>query len=187
MSTPTDFAAAAQALAKSLMSAAVNPSDALRLLTSLADFTPVPASSSAPIGLAIANAQNVTGDLFRRAAVVALARASATYQPTSADDAAQVRDAVCAALDKEISIAGDQGLDSTFNALRAVRAAVSQDLSTRGEQLATINIVSSALPLPAPVWAQRLYKDPTRSDELATEAGPPHPAFMPVSFRALSK
>ncbi|MGI4938270.1 MAG: hypothetical protein ACRYF5_16255 [Janthinobacterium lividum] len=64
--------------------------------------------------------QSATGDLFRRAAVVALARASSSYQPSSADDAAAVSSMVCGMLDAEITLAGDQGADSTFLALRVV-------------------------------------------------------------------
>lgn len=186
MSTATDFAAAAQALAAALYASAVRPADAIRLLSGLADFVPAEATSSSTIGMAMAVMQGAAGDLFRRAAVIALARASADYTPTSADDAAAVRVAVCAALDAEITIAGDQGHDATFNAFRAVRAAVSFDLATRGAQLAGIADVASNLPLPAPVLAQRLYRDPGRADELVTQANPVHPAFMPVRFKALS-
>jgi prophage DNA circulation protein len=186
MSSATDFAAAAQALATALSATAVRPADAMRLLSNLANFSPDDATSPSTIGAAMAVMQSATGDLFRRAAVVALARVSADYEPTSADDAAAVRAAVCAALDAEIGIAGDQGQDATFNALRAVRAAVSMDLATRGAGLASIGVVASALPMPAPVLAQRLYRDPGRADELVAQADPVHPAFMPVAFKALS-
>lgn len=187
MSALSDFAAAAQELAAALLAATVNPADAIRLLASLADFTPNDPTTSAPIGAAMATMQSATGDMFRRAAVVALARASATYQPASAEDAAAVRDTVCAALDAEITIAGDQGEDATFNALRAVRAAVALDLAERGAALPSVVTVETRQSVPAPVIAQRLYRDPSRADELVTQANPPHPAFMPVSFRALSK
>jgi len=186
MSTTTDFAASAQALAAALYASAVNPADAIRLLSTFAQVVPGDPTSPSAIGVAMAAMQSATGDLFRRAAVVALARASAAYQPTSSDDAAAVRTAVCAILDKEITIAGDQGQDATFNALRSVRAAVSQDLTVRGAGLAAITLVATSQPIPAPVLAQRLYRDPTRADELVSQAAPVHPAFMPVKFKALS-
>lgn len=186
MSTATDFAAVAQELAAALYASAVRPADAIRLLSSLADFTPSDPTTSSTIGAAIGVMQSATGDMFRRAALVALARASADYEPASADDAAAVRVSVCAALDAEITIAGDQGLDATFNALRAVRAAVSMDLETRGARLATITEVDVGLPMPAPVLAQRLYRDPGRADDLVAQGDPPHPAFMPAQFKALS-
>lgn len=187
MSSTSDFAVAAQELAAALLDASVNPADAIRLLSGLADFAPDDVTSSAPIGVAMAQMQGATGDLFRRAAVVALARASASYQPASADDAAALQVKVCALLDQEITIAGDQGQDTTFNALRAVRSAVVQDLSKRGAQLATMMTVTTRQTMPAPVLAQRLYRDPSRSDELVLQANPAHPAFMPTEFKALSK
>lgn len=186
MSTSTEFATAAQELAAALYGAAVRPADALRLLASLADFFPDDVTSSSVIGDALQVMQSAAGELFRRAAVVALARASADYEPTSADDAAAVRNIVCAALDAEITAAGDQGQDATFNALRAVRAAVAHDLATRGAGLSSISSVSSNLSMPAPVLAQRLYRTPGRADELVSQAAPIHPAFMPVKFKALS-
>lgn len=186
MTTTSDFAGAAQALAAALRTGAVNPSDAIRLLLNLASFVPSDQTTASGTGLAMASMQSATADLFRRAAVVALARASISYQPSSSDDAAALRSTVCAALDGEITIAGDQGHDATFNALRAVRSAVSLDLAKRGAGLASIAVVTTVQPIPAPVLAQRLYRDPARADGLITQAAPIHPAFMPVSFKALS-
>lgn len=186
MSNANDFAVAAQELAAALYGAAVKRADALRLLSSLADFFPDDVTSTSVIGSAMAVTQDATGELFRRAAIVALARASAEYEPTSADDAAAVRQAVCGALDAEIVSAGDHGQDATFNALRALRAAVSHDLAMRGAQLAGVVRVGSNLSMPAPVLAQRLYRNPVRSDELVSQANPIHPAFMPTKFKALS-
>lgn len=186
MTGTTDFAAAAQALAASLLAATVDPADAVRVLTSLADFWPSASTSSDSIGIARATMQTATGDLFRRAALAALCRASTQYQPSSADDALVLRTSICALLDAEILIAGNEGADQTFNALRALRSAVVEDLTRRGSGLAPLTSVSTPRTMPAPAIAQRLYRDSTRSDELVIEADPRHPAFMPVSFTALS-
>jgi len=138
------------------------------------------------IGTAMATMQDATGDALRRAAVVAAARAASTYQPASTDEAVSVRNTVTNLLDSEIDIAGDQAEDGAFIALRAVRQAVVSDLNTRGAALPSMRSVSTGAPLPAPVLAQRLYRDGMRSDELVSEANPPHPAFMPTTFRALA-
>ncbi|MGI4849552.1 MAG: hypothetical protein ACRYGK_15660 [Janthinobacterium lividum] len=53
--------------------------------------------------------------------------------------------------------------------------------------MATISTIRSVQPVPAPVLAQRVYRDPARADSLIGEADVKHPAFMPVSFKALSK
>ncbi len=180
------YGTAAQTLAAALAAACVDPASALRLLAQLADFQPVVDPSSAPIGAAVGEIADASGDLFRRAAIAVLAQASSTYQPSSYDDAAAVRTQVCALIEAEIDIAGDQGEDDVYASLRALRAAVSQDLTTRGADLATVATFTSNQPLPAPVWAQRLYRDPTRADQLVIQANPIHPAFMPTSFKALS-
>lgn len=187
MSGITDFAEAAQALAASLLNATSDPADSVRVLASLADFTPNNPTSASAVGDAMATMQTQCGALFRRAAVVALARASAQYQPSSFDDAVDIRGRVCDLLDAEILIAGNTGADASFNALRTLRTAVVKDLTTRGATLATLTTISSPGPVPAPVLAQRVYRDSTRADELVTEADPIHPAFMPVSFKALSQ
>jgi prophage DNA circulation protein len=187
MSTsPTDLAAAAQALAASLLASAVDPADGIRLLAQLAIFQPNQVTSSSVVGTSMATMQSACGDVFRRAAVVALCRAASTYQPSSTDDAANLRSTVTQLLDQEILVAGNQGEDNTFNALRALRAATVQDLQTRAAGLPGIMTVKTSGPLPAPVLAQRLYRDPTRADELVTESGAPHPAFLPPGFKALS-
>jgi prophage DNA circulation protein len=184
--TPADFVASAQALAAAVLAATVDPADGIRLLSELANFTSDQPTASDAIGLAMFDMQDAAGDLFRRAAVVALARASAAYQPSSYDDAANVRTAVTALLDAEITIAGDQGEDASYNALRSLRTAVIEDLTTRGGSLAPISSFSLRAPLPALMLANVLYRDPARSDELVTQVDPIHPAFMPTQFRALS-
>lgn len=186
MSTTSDLADAAQSLAASLLSACGTPADAIRLLTELANFHPNTVTGSDVIGVAAGDMQSASGDLFRRAAVVALAQASANYQPSSYNDAARVRDLVVALLDAEITVAGDQGEDNTFTALRALRVAVVEDLTSRGASLAPIITFTNAAPLPAPVLATKFYRDPSRADQLVAQANPVSPLFMPVSFQALA-
>lgn len=186
MDTAIDFAGAAQALAAALSAASVNPADAIRLLAELASFTEAGMAATSPIGASMAAMQAATGDLFRRAAVVAMARVSSQYQPSSVEDAAAVRGTVCAALDAEIVIAGDQYEDATYIALRALRAAVAADLSVRGAGLPSTTTITSNLPMPALVLSQRQYRDHARSDELVTQSDCIHPAFMPTRFKALS-
>lgn len=186
MSGVTNFATAAQALAAALLAATTDPADSIRMLSTLAAPVPTNAVPASAVGVAMQTMQAGCGDLFRRAAVVALARASAAYQPSSFDDAVAIRTQVTALLDAEILIAGNQGEDATFNALRTVRAAVVKDLTSRAADLAVLVTVKSNSPVPSLVLSQRLYRDSTREGELVTEADAVHPAFMPTSFKALS-
>jgi prophage DNA circulation protein len=186
MSTASDFVAAAQAVAAALLASSVDPDDGVRLLSILAAFAPSGTTPSSVVGQSMLTMQDACGDLFRRTAVIALCRAAAQYQPASADDAVALRASVIELLDAEILIAGNQGEDDTFNALRALRAAVVKDLQTRAAGLPGLITVSTSGPVPAPVLALRLYGDPTRADELVTESGAPHPGFLSTGFKALS-
>lgn len=193
------YTAAAHGLAAAVAAAAPAPPDALRLLSSLIGAAPaLPGNLVAPVypttpvfptasAQAVALMAGASSDLFRRASVIALAQATLSYQPSSHDDAATVRTQVTQLLDAEITVAGNQGQDATYNALRDLRTAVVQDLTSRGTSLAALVVVNTPLSLPAPALAQRLYKDAARADELVAEANPIHPAFMPVAFRALAR
>jgi prophage DNA circulation protein len=185
-STTAAFAAAAQGVAVSVLASCVNPADGLRLLGQLANFTPAVPTPNSLVGAAMSTMQGACGDLFRRAAVVALATASSSYQPTSYNDAVTIRETVTGFIDNEITIAGDEGDDSTYGALRALRQAVVTDLVARGANLAQVTTFTFGAPLPALYLANRIYQDPTRSDQLVAQANPVHPAFMPASFQALA-
>lgn len=185
--TTADFAASVQSLVQAVSASVTNPADAARLLTGLAQAASTAPASGASLSLAQQSALGATSDLLRRAAVVQIARASQAYQPASVEDAAALRAAVCASLDAEITVAGDEGADDVYNTLRELRTAVSADLTARGAGLPTTATVSSALPLPSLVLAQRLYRDSSRADELVIESNCIHPAFMPTSFKALSQ
>ncbi|MBW9336194.1 hypothetical protein FEE59_22000 [Herbaspirillum sp. RU 5E] len=94
---------------------------------------------------------------------------------------------VSSLISDEIQIAGDSGNDETYVALIGLRAAVIDDLNTRGARLSSMAEFSFSAPMNALALAQRLYRDPSRATELILQAAPVHPAFMPQEFRALSK
>jgi prophage DNA circulation protein len=181
-----DLGAAIQAVAAAVAAAIPDPGEALRLLPQLADFFPAPLSSSAPLGQQHAATIVTIGDLCRRAAATQLGRASASFQPASQDDAESARDGVVAVISREEVTAADEGANAVYQALRALRVAVTQDLGERGAQLPEMASVTFATSLPSFVLASRLYRDSTRADELVAEANPIHPGFMPLTFQALT-
>lgn len=187
LTTIGGFVSSAQGVSAALLAATTDPADSVRVLGNLASFEPSRPTSDSAVGDSMATMQRACGDLFRRAAVVSVARASAQYQPSSYDDAAALRATVAAMLDAEIQTAGDQGEDATYTALRSVRAAVVQDLTKRGGDLAKLVTLTTGQPMPALALAQRTYRDATRADELISESGCVHPAFMPTSFKALAQ
>ncbi len=174
-STLTPYTAAVQALAQAVLAAASTPRDAIDAFAAMAVMPALPYQASGTTAYTVQGAQS---DLFRRTAVIALAQAS--------DDALALRDQVTTLLDLEITTAGNQGNDATYLALRTLRAAVVQDLNTRGALLPGVVTITTPSSLPALALAQRLYRDAKRSDELVAEANPRHPAFMPTTFRGLA-
>lgn len=175
-----------QALAVSVLAATVDPADGVRLMAEMVNFYPSTPTVSSSIGQAMSLMQTSIGNICRRSAVSVLAQACSTYQPSSGNDAVTVRNLVTGLLDAEIQVAGDNGEDATFQALRALRQAVVQDLNRRGAQLARMENVSFGASMPAAVIALRLYRDAGRGDEVAQESNAPHPSFQPLSFQVLA-
>lgn len=176
MSAPAELVAAVLALVAGVAETAADPADRVRLLTALAT---APAVAGGDAGLAA---------LGRRAALSALARATAACQPRSYDEAEALRRDVCGLLQAEELVAADGGEDAAVAALRAVRGAVDRDLRRRGANLSPLRQVEVKASLPALVLAHRLYGDAGREPEMTRMAGdPPNPVFMPERFTGLAR
>ncbi len=168
------------AMVQALADACEDPADAIRLLEQLIAFAPLEQEVGTPAGAAVCG-------MVQRAGAGALTRVVADYQPASADDAAARIAELGAVLGDVATAAADAGDDESYNALRAARGAVVEDLRSRGATLAQVAPMRSARPMPALVLAQRAYRDPTRADQLVTQAADcPSPLFMPVDFDALA-
>ncbi len=199
-SASTDMLGTLAALVEAMRAGITDPADQVRVLLSLAGFSfqdraggPISLSNGAApsrdavgIGAAIAAMRDAMAAACRRAVLVSMARASASYQPVSYEDAAALRLALTDALDNEITAAGDAGEDATYGALKILRSAVVRDLTVRGASLPSVVTVVLGLPMPALAIAQRLYCDASRSDEITARSGANHPAFCPLSFQALT-
>lgn len=187
MSAQTDaFASGALALAEALRLSANDPADQIRLMVALAGFSPPVPMGNAAIGAAIATASRCTAALCRRAALISLANGCAVYQPSSYNDAENLKSQVTRLFDREATIAADAGDSATYQMLCSLGAAVAQDLDARGAMLPMLATFTTGVSMPAPVLAYRFYGDSTRTDDLIARVDPPHPAFMPVTFEALS-
>jgi len=181
------FASAALSLMASIASAATSPRDAIQILSTLAAYSSIGATTSSVIGNDMATMQTAVSAFMRRAAIAQLASVATTFQPQSVEDALAVRNAVIAVIDDEITHAGDAGDDNSYMALKALRQAVVADLNDRATQLSSMADYTFQAALPALSLAQQLYQDAARADELILEAGAVHPAFMPTNFTALAQ
>ncbi|MEX3961022.1 DNA circularization protein [Paraburkholderia sp. EG286B] len=186
---PSDSAtlgAAAQAYVAAVAAAATAPADAVRLVSTLAQYSPSAVVPTGQIGAAMGTMQTAMSALLRRYALAQLATTLTTYQPSSQEDADTVLGAAVGLIDAESDIAGDAGDDDSYMALRALRQVVVADLQARGANLASIATFTFNAPLPSLVLANRIYRDPTREQQLVQQVAPIHPAFMPTTFKALS-
>ena len=175
------YSDAAQAVARAVRLASPTPGEAVRGLLSLTVLPPAPFATGTALIV-----QQAAQSVLRRSALTALCTAVAEYRASSTDEALEVRTAVLAALDLEITLAGNAGEDGVYASLRGARAVTVLALNAAGAGLPTLRDVHTISPQPSLVLAQRLYRDPTRADDLVARAGPPHPAFMPILFKALA-
>ena len=181
------LAAAIAAVPEALRSMVGDPRLAISLLAGLLTTPPVNGASSAAIGSAIIAAQTATASICRRATLLSIALACGDYQPTSSNDAETLRAQVAGYFDTEIWAAGQVGDDASFIALRNTRATVLQLIAQNASQLPSMVTVTRNAPVPACVIAQQLYADGSRTPQVITGAADVvHPAFMPLSFQALS-
>ena len=187
-SSSTDLLTPLSDMLEALRGGISDPAAQVRVLLNLGGFTysdRVSGIIGIEAGMAIM--RDAMAAACRRAALVSLAQASSTYQPSSYDDAVTVRDTISDALSAEITIAGDAGDDDAYSALKQLRAAVIRDLTVRGANLPTIVTATFATSLPTLVVAQQLYKDASRSDQIAAETNCIHPAFCPTSMQVLAR
>jgi prophage DNA circulation protein len=187
MATVSSFPAAVQALISALATAIPNPGDAVRLFGLLSSYTTSGMICSAgQIQHAQCLTQDATDALLRRSAIAQLARSITFYVPSSYDDAIAVRNSVTARIDAETLIAGDAGDDASYGALRALRQSVVALLTASGNGLAHLQDFRFKASMPSLLLGQRLYQDASRADQLVDQLNPIHPAFCPLSFRALA-
>lgn len=163
-----------------------DPGTQISVLLPMATYKIDVTSSSAPIGSAIATASTSTAQICCWMAFTSIALACASWQPTSAEEAENLRLRVATLLDNAATEAADAGLDDMWRALRSLRVQVTTDLSQRASQLPDQITVTRNAPVPALVLGQQLYADASRAPDLIRRADPIHPAFMPTQFEALS-
>jgi len=177
----TNIPADIQAAVLALQSANPAPNQAIIVLLELQTLSVY----GSELTTSLQSINNALINLFRRTAVSAAASTTSKYKPISQEDAANMRQTICNALDVEIQRAGDNGEDESYLALRALRVAVVQDLTSRGASLSSNQTVVTPSSVPLLVTAQRLYQDKGRYGQLLNEANPIHPAFPPTKFTAL--
>jgi len=115
-----------------------------------------------------------------------MAYAASIYDPVSYEDAADLLQRVVSVIDTVSLSAADAGYDQVFSELSVLKTTIKTTLQDKGAQLANVSTVRFSASLPALNLANRLYQDASRTEGLVKMGDPIHPAFMPLSFKALS-
>lgn len=131
-------------------------------------------------GIAVANAG-------MRFALGQEARILAATTFTSSQDVFAVIAQVNAAFEAAEEFAADNRDPSTYQALIAMHAAVTRDLTSRAVSLPALVSYASARVLTSHALANRLYADASRCNELVAENKVFNPGFMPLAGTALSE
>jgi prophage DNA circulation protein len=160
----------AQAIRTSALSEAVNT------VTSLPKSSSTTNSAEQPSATVIVSHPAVNDVLEDDTAVGVITSTSSDTVP-SWDDLTEVRDTLNTAIDQEMTRVSDDGL---FLALRQVRTALNEDITSRLEQTSrTIERLPPEI-LPAVVLAADWYDDAGREYDITARNAIRHPGFVPV-------
>ncbi len=172
---------------QALAACGATPGDQIRLMSLLAGFTaPTIAAGTDAIGLQILWLAQRTAAHIRISALASLTAATALYQPTSSNDAANIRTQVGNLIDAEMTLCAEIFDDIDYETLNQARIAVLADMASRGSILAPVIQKTFPKNLPSLVLAYRQYQDSTREPDLTARNDPINPLFMPLTVEMLA-
>lgn len=162
-----------------LRTSAGTPARAVRMLReagTAGDSVTVPATDT-PENIQRANNIVAANQLNGRLAATTAARVVAETDWLSRQDAERAGQDALALIDHELQTAAPIS-DDVYNALMALRAALSTDLRTRALAMPNLTQYTPQATLPAVVIAHRLYGDATRADEICVRNNIRHPGAL---------
>jgi len=170
------------------LSGAMDPAVAEQIFGALLDTPPQVMADSyvAPSDVVAANNQIVLLRTQRMVVFAAYTDAIANRQYGARPDAIATRGQLATRLDIALHEVNGTNDADVGDALSDLAGRTVEYLSRTILNLAPVVIVSAPLTMPALWWAQRLYGDAGRADELVARNQVKHPAFMPVQFEALA-
>lgn len=120
--------------------------------------------------------------LVQRSAVIEAARQSSLATFDTADQAMTMQTLLLDQLDDQMlavdPVTGFPIDDTVYQSLASLRAAVAEDLHTRGARLPDLVKFTPSATLPALVVAHQIYGDATRADEIVTRNQIANPVFV---------
>ncbi len=164
---------------------AAEPGEALRLYKGLFDAgsggQAMPATTATRRQQA--QATDALHELVRASAAIEACRAASETDFAAVDDALTARDDLLDAIEARMAavdpVTGAPIDNDLFDALRALRAAMVQDLRVRGAKLPRIVYYTPAAAQPARALTYRIYGDASRAEEIVARNKIRHPGFLP--------
>lgn len=134
-------------------------------------------------------AQNIAAIVLvvRTAAIGQYAAAVVSRRYTSRREAIQARADAAERFDALLALLAGWQSHALYVAVDELRGQTAEHLSRTVADLAPVLTVGSDISMPSLWWANRLYGDAARAQELAARNGVKHPSFMPTEFEALAR
>jgi len=173
--TPTSLASSISGQIAAIIGLSNSPLSAFNALKRLFGVRSTASTRTTPSRIRQTNNAVAVSNLVRQTAIVEAARATASIEFESQDQAVAIRDVVIDAINTEQLTAND----NVFVALSDLRAAVVKDINTRAVDLRKLVNYTPKQTMPAVVLAYRLYGDATRDEEIVTRNKIAHPGFLP--------
>lgn len=182
VSSVDEFATAIETVIDELLDLTAGGADLINLLETLAAFEDTTVYADTASTSITLSARIFLNSL----SAGAMAYVASQYTPANYQEAMDLTRRVCDALDATTLLAADNGYDDLYGQMQTLRDNIVTTLANNGADLARVQTVTFAKPLPALTIANRLYQDATRTEAVVKMADPIHPAFMPTSFKALT-
>ncbi|HVJ53447.1 MAG TPA: DNA circularization N-terminal domain-containing protein [Aliidongia sp.] len=115
-------------------------------------------------------------DVMRQQAIVEAAGALSAFPFSTGDQAQTMSGQLTSAIDNELATVTD---DNVFDAMRALRIAIIQDVAARSAGLPDTVSMTLQASLPAVVLAFRLYGDPSQAADIIARNDIRNPMFLP--------
>lgn len=182
ITSPDDLPTAIEDVFIELLALPAGGMDLINLFESIASFD----DTTVYADVEAAAIQLATRIYLNANSASAMAYVASQYMPSSYDDAMDLTQRVVTVMDAAILLAADNNYDDVYREMQILRENIVTTLAANGADLARVQTVTFPQPLPALVIANRLYQDASRTEAVVKMGAPIHPAFMPISFKALT-
>jgi hypothetical protein len=174
MRLPTNLASQISAQIAGILGLGQSPLAAFNALKNLFGYSHKSSARTTPARIKLANNREAVANLTRRTAIIEAARSSASISFESKNQAVATRDLIVEAIETEQLTASDP----VYATLADLRAAVTNDISARADNLSSLIAYTPKSTMPAVVLAYSIYGDAKQDADLVARNNIAHPGFV---------